>query len=55
MQSKALLAGLAHLDLTTPFGLEDLRGGDATPRIGIEDGVDDVSTASLIFMLVIRW
>lgn len=40
-----LLAGFAHFNLSAPFRLQDLRGGDATARIGIEDGIDDISTA----------
>jgi len=31
----ALLASLAHLNLTTPLGLEDLRGCDASTGIWI--------------------
>ena len=35
--SNTLLTGLAQLDLTTPFGFEDLRGGDTAGWIWIED------------------
>lgn len=48
MCSEALLAGLAKLNLATPFRLEDLRCGDASTRIRVEDGVDDISTPRLM-------
>ena len=35
--SNALLAGVAQLDLTAPFGFQDLRGGDAAGGIRVED------------------
>jgi len=36
-KSETLLAGLAQLDLTAPFGLEDLGCSDATVGIGVKD------------------
>lgn len=44
---QTLLASLAQLDLASPLGAQDLRGRDASRRIGIEDGIDDVTTAGL--------
>jgi hypothetical protein len=44
---EAFSSSFADLDLTAPLRFEHLRGGDATTRIRIEDGVDDVSTARL--------
>lgn len=42
-----LLARLTQLHLTTPLGLQHLARRDATARIRVEDGVDDISAAGL--------
>lgn len=44
---ETLLAGLAKFYFADPFGLEHLRGCEAARRMGIKDGVDDVTAASL--------
>ena len=44
---EALCPCFANLDLAAPFGFENLRSGNAATRVGIEDGVNDISAASL--------
>jgi hypothetical protein len=45
--SEALFAGFAHLDAFAPFGVEDLVCAEAAACVGVEDAVDDISTACL--------
>ncbi len=47
LPSKALLAGLAHFDALAPFGVQDLVCAETAARIGVEDAINDVSTACL--------
>jgi hypothetical protein len=44
---EAFFAGLAKFDLTYPLRFEDLSGRKTTCGVGIQDGVDDIATASL--------
>jgi hypothetical protein len=44
---KALLTSLAEFYLAGELGLEDLGGREASGRIRVEDGVDDIPAASL--------
>jgi hypothetical protein len=44
---EAFSSSFADLNLAAPLRFEHLRGSDATTRIWIEDGVDDISTARL--------
>lgn len=46
--SEAFGTSLAHLDLAAPFRLEHLGSSNAAGWIGVENGVDDIPTASLI-------
>lgn len=46
-QSKTFLTSLAQLDLSYPFGLEDLRGIDAARRVRIKNRVDHIAATSL--------
>ena len=48
VKSETLLASPTELDLPPPLGLQDLTGRDATGRVGIEDGVDDITTPGLL-------
>lgn len=43
----SFFASSAEFYLASPFGAEHLRGGDTPSWVGVEDGVDDVSAASL--------
>ena len=48
VESETLLTSPTELDLPPPLGLQDLTGRDATGRVGIEDGVDDIATPGLL-------
>ena len=48
VKSETLLASPTELDLPSPLRLQDLTGRDTTGRVGIEDGVDDIATPSLL-------
>lgn len=47
LPSKPLLAGFAHFDALAPFGVQDLVGAETAARVGVEDAINDVSTACL--------
>lgn len=50
--SEPFFAGFAKFDIASPLGLENLRSGDATGWVGIENGVDDIPATSLYFPFV---